>query len=133
MSDHDNSIEELETLFAAARQAKERPSDEVIAAIMVDAAAVQSRAKDSAAKDRPLPGITRGFYTLAQQFANAIGGWPAFGGLVTAGIAGLWVGLFPPSFLPDPVAQYYEITNENDVLAYNELDPAAWLGDEVEQ
>lgn len=33
-----------------------------------------------------------------------LGGWRGLGGLVTACAAGVWIGLSPPSFLPDPVS-----------------------------
>ncbi|APG46252.1 hypothetical protein [Phaeobacter porticola] len=39
---------------------------------------------------------------LRDLLAN-LGGWPALGGLVTASAVGLWIGLAPPAFLPDPI------------------------------
>lgn len=39
---------------------------------------------------------------MLAQLVVAIGGWPALGGLVAASAAGLWVGIAPPDFVPDP-------------------------------
>ena len=33
-----------------------------------------------------------------------IGGWPAMGGLVAAGVVGLWIGIAPPDVVDDAVA-----------------------------
>lgn len=38
-----------------------------------------------------------------QQFLRVLGGWPAMGGLAAACAAGVWIGVAPPDFLPDPV------------------------------
>ena len=33
---------------------------------------------------------------MLRQLVDALGGWPAVAGLATAGVAGLWIGAFPP-------------------------------------
>lgn len=56
-------------------------------------------------------GIQAGFGTpepprragLWSQLLAALGGWPTLGGLATACAAGVWIGVAPPNFLPDPV------------------------------
>ncbi|WP_238928789.1 hypothetical protein [Alexandriicola marinus] len=35
---------------------------------------------------------------------DLMGGWPAMGGLVAAGVVGLWIGLAPPDLVDDAVA-----------------------------
>lgn len=35
---------------------------------------------------------------------DLLGGWPAMGGLVAAGIVGLWIGIAPPDLVNDAVA-----------------------------
>lgn len=35
---------------------------------------------------------------------DLIGGWPAMGGLVAAGVAGLWIGIAPPELLNNVVS-----------------------------
>lgn len=88
---------ELDVLFAAARRDTDRMSEPLMARMVADAARVQ---EERAAHDVLRPEGTRpGFLT---QLLSAIGGWPAMGGLVAACAAGVWIGLSPPEFLPDP-------------------------------
>lgn len=127
MSDDTKAENNLEALFAEARQVPARPSEDLMAAILADAAAVQS--------ELGTPPVTqpreRFSLRIWQQFVSAIGGWPAFGGLAAASMAGLWIGISPPAFLPDPVEQIYQISSGEDVLAYNDIDLASWLGEEA--
>ncbi|WP_425043648.1 hypothetical protein [Primorskyibacter sp. S87] len=91
---------ELDAVLAAARQETEPLPSGLQARILADAATVQAELFDrSGGKGR---GQDNQLSPL-QQLAAALGGWPAMGGLATAGAAGLWVGLAPPAFVPDPV------------------------------
>ncbi|MFW8634432.1 hypothetical protein [Cribrihabitans pelagius] len=100
---------ELDGLFAAARAQRPGLPRDLEAAILGDAARVQEswaqerRARDScdSAGPRARPASRRPGW---RQLAAAVGGWPAMGGLAAAGVAGLWLGLSPPGFVPDPVA-----------------------------
>lgn len=81
-------IDELEAAFAAARGA-ETPSDDLVARVLADAAAVQAgtRANHSPA---PSPG------DQMTGWLSAIGGWLGAGGLATATAAGLVIGISAP-------------------------------------
>lgn len=81
----------LEAAFAAARTDAARPAPEaLLQRIAADADRV-GRAHRRVA--RPSAG-RRG---LLAQVVRAIGGWPALGGLASAGAAGLWLGFAPPA------------------------------------
>ena len=72
----------LDEFFEAARNAPAHPSDDLMARVAADAAREAPRPAQPA---RVRPGI---FETL--------GGWPALGGLVTATVAGVWIGVANP-------------------------------------
>ncbi|MFW8594871.1 hypothetical protein ACOHWE_11765 [Cribrihabitans neustonicus] len=102
----DPGLRELEDLFAAVRAERPGLPRKLEAAILADAVRVQQsyaekgRAPGGRAS-RTRPGPHRQGW---RQLAAAVGGWPAMGGLAAAGLAGLWLGLAPPDFVPDPVA-----------------------------
>lgn len=97
MADTDKALQELEDLFAAARAEPPAVPDQLTAAILEDAARVQPGLQAAApARRARLP--------LWRQLTEAIGGWPALGSLAAASAAGLWIGVAPPSFVPDPAA-----------------------------
>lgn len=88
---------DLEDLFAAARSARPPLPEHLNAEILADAAQLQPvRPAPAPRRSPPLP--------RWRQLLAAVGGWPAAGGLAMASAAGLWLGLAPPSFVPDPVA-----------------------------
>lgn len=62
-------------------------SDDLMARVLGDAERI-SRMR------RPVP--------VWEQMREAVGGWPALGGLAVASLAGLWIGFAPPAMLPDP-------------------------------
>lgn len=95
MADQNRSNDELELFFAAARQEARDWPEGLNARILADAAAVQTPAKTT--ERVAVPGKLR-------QLLGTLGGWPGMGGLVAACAAGLWIGVAPPAFLPDPVA-----------------------------
>jgi hypothetical protein len=79
----------LETLFQHARATPPAMSQAMMDRILADAVAQQPNAK------------LRGWRSIWQ----AIGGAPALGGLVTATAVGFWIGVAPPSSLPDIATQ----------------------------
>ncbi|ARE39621.1 Dihydroorotate dehydrogenase [Rhodovulum sp. P5] len=91
---------ELDTLFAAARTDRTEPSAAFLDRVMDDAmAACPAPAPErSARRSRPAPrGVLAGLVA-------ALGGWPAMGGLATAGLFGLWIGYAAPGPLtPTPL------------------------------
>ncbi|NVK15117.1 MAG: hypothetical protein HWE35_13190 [Rhodobacteraceae bacterium] len=97
MAETDKSLQELDGLFAVARNEPPALPDHLSAAILADAARVQPGGQPAApARAARQP--------LWRQLAEALGGWPALGGLAAASAAGLWIGVAPPAFMPDPAA-----------------------------
>lgn len=88
----DEKDEDMDLFFDAARAAAPQPSADLMARIMADAEAQQPVAVPLAPRQHP--GIIRGFLA-------AIGGWPAMAGMMTATVAGLWIGVNPPTGLED--------------------------------
>ncbi|WP_254655288.1 hypothetical protein [Roseobacter sp. GAI101] len=79
----------LESLFQDARAAPPQMPAGLMERVMADALALQSSPP------------ARGWRGLWQ----AIGGAPALGGLITATAVGFWIGVAPPSGLPEIAAQ----------------------------
>ncbi len=105
----------VDDLLQAARAQAPAPSDHLTARIMADAMAVQ--AGFAATPERaPRPGIWHDLFRF-------LGGWPAMAGLATATVAGVWLGAFPPGFLPDATDAYLGLDDD----AYL-IDTATGLG-----
>lgn len=85
---------ELDALFDVARAGRDapQPTPDFMARVLADALAEQARFTAPVGPAR----VPRW-----RQFLAAIGGWPAMGGLVTAAVAGLWLGISPPAALSD--------------------------------
>ncbi|WP_424979437.1 hypothetical protein [Leisingera sp. S232] len=120
MADEDKTLQELEDLFAAAREDRPELPHHLSAAILADAARAQPGAV-----------VRQGRLPLWRQLADAIGGWPALGGLAAASAAGVWIGLAPPSFVPDPVvlAGYEDSSN---VLGDGSYEMAVMLNEDLQ-
>ena len=78
----------LDDLFAQARQVSVQPPEDLVARIMADAAA-QQQASDMV-QSAPSVG-------LFSRLLETLGGWPAVSGLAAATVAGVWIGVAPPS------------------------------------
>lgn len=52
---------------------------------------------------------------LLSQLWGALGGWPALSGMAVAGAAGIWLGVAPPNFLPDPLNVVMQQGQQADV------------------
>ena len=83
--------EMLEEALDLARAEAARPAPEALLARVIADAAREARPARAAG---PRPG------RLAAALAS-LGGWPALGGLATAGVAGLWLGFSPPLAVED--------------------------------
>ncbi len=110
MADKDPVLTELEALLQAARSAPPVPSDQLMTSIVDDAGrvqaemaqfGVQTRMPDPAGAGTPSDLSEAGFFSW---LTSVMGGGLGLGGVACAGAVGLWIGLAPPSFLPDPVA-----------------------------
>ncbi|MCG7519094.1 hypothetical protein [Ruegeria sp. Ofav3-42] len=102
----------LDLLFAQAREKRPELPDDLAVRILTDAETVRlERRKPDETKTNPL--WTR---VLA-----GLGGWQGMGGLVAASMAGVWIGFSAPAFLPDP-ANYIYAQDVSFVVADLSLD-----------
>ncbi len=113
MAETDKDFEELEQFFAEARQGTGQVPGDLMQAILADADRVQA-----------------GFFAVVEiaptsgkwaQLRALLGGWPTFGGLAAACAAGVWIGLAPPSFLPDPAQFVTGSDTDIDLIGMGEL------------
>jgi len=127
MAELDKANQELDDLFAAARETPAALPDQLMMSILADATAARVEAMTAAPvagqQSQPRNGVGR-------QLMLAIGGLAGAGGLVAASALGLWIGLAPPSFLPDP-AQLVGYSDSTSV-PYDSYDLAMMLGEEVQ-
>jgi len=89
MTKRDMTETELDALFDAAHKSVPDPAPDFLARLEQDAA----RALAPRPAARPL-----GWFARLRQ---SIGGWGGLGGLVTATVAGFWIGVSPPASLAD--------------------------------
>lgn len=90
----DPKDDDLDTLFAQMQGLAVVPGDALMARVLADAASAQAAGWPV---PRPQPG-------LWDRMMAAIGGWPSVGGLAAATVAGLWIGVAPPTSLQDITA-----------------------------
>lgn len=118
---------DLDDLFAAARDARPAMPDHLTAAILQDAARQQAGSRPPAGQAKRRSGR----WAVLGQLIVAIGGWPAMGGLVAASAAGMWIGLAPPDFLPDPGA-LAGLGDDRQVMPYDGYEMAMMLSEELQ-
>lgn len=87
--------DDLVALFAQARSADTSPSDDLMARILGDADAVQDGFTPVQTSENP---------GLWARMMDALGGWPSLSGLAAATVAGIWVGVAPPSAIEELTA-----------------------------
>ena len=97
MVENDTEDSILEAHFAAARRVDADLPAGLAARMLADADQVQAARQEVGQE-----GVT-GATSRWRQLLALLGGWPAMGGLATACAAGVWLGIAPPDFLPDPV------------------------------
>lgn len=90
MTDTKITDQDLDVLFADARDMSIQPSAELTDAVMASAIATLENAQ---------PLHPRASVSLWQKMLDTLGGWPAMGGLATAAVMGVWVGISPPASL----------------------------------
>lgn len=94
--------DELDAVFAAAQGAPVALSSATMDTIM--AAAVAELEPDA------VPQSAGSVWW--QDLLHAIGGWPAMGGLATAAVMGVWIGISPPTALDGVTAVFETETAE---------------------
>lgn len=85
----------LDDLFATARTQAAPPNADLRARVLSDAQQVQAGFGAVAAPSRA---------GLWLRLMDALGGWPAVSGLAAATVAGVWIGIAPPSSIEDLTA-----------------------------
>lgn len=95
MMDENVNDTELEALFQQARATAPQMPDGLLARVLSDAETMQ-----------PAP-LRRGW----QAVFSALGGLPGMGGLITASCLGFWLGVAPPTGLPDLAGTVLGIEN----------------------
>ncbi|WP_341641031.1 hypothetical protein [Phycobacter sp. K97] len=133
MADTEDDLNGLDALFAEARQNRPEMPDNLTARILADAASVQAAHQGAMAVQRgPMGQAPRAAaLRLWHQFWRAVGGWPAMAGMATACGAGLWIGLAPPDFVPDPI-EIVQASAQTESLPYESYDLAVLLDEDIE-
>jgi hypothetical protein len=98
MDKTDREIRDLNHLLAAARQDQGHMPDALTERILADANSVQAEWHA-----QPGTASSRQHNRFWPQIRSVLGGWPGLGGMVAACSVGLWIGISPPGFAPDPV------------------------------
>ncbi len=83
-------MDELDKMLAQAREVS--PPEALMGRVLQDALATQM-----VPAPRPLPRAG-----LWQRCHDLLGGWQGMGGLVATSCAGVWIGISPPAYLPEP-------------------------------
>jgi len=108
MTDNKNNMVELDALLAGVRADTPAPPDALIARI-TEQASVEQKAFMKPPAKATRPGVLG-------QFIQALGGWPALGGLATAACAGVWLGINPPQSMALAAETYLGIENAVTLL-----------------
>lgn len=90
MAETERDIDGLEGYFAAARAVAPEPSPDFLARILADAEGEAARRDPEASGRRPSAEPRQGLWALLRA---GLGGWRGLGGMATAAVAGLWIGV----------------------------------------
>lgn len=101
----------LDAFFSAARDDRIGMPAGLAERMRADAAMVQAGFGRPVIADEP----QRRSGGLLSQLWGALGGWPALSGMAVAGAAGIWLGVAPPNFLPDPLNVVMQQGQQADV------------------
>ncbi len=98
MIEKDSENKLVDVLLDVAKDDAPRPSNDLMARVLADAVTTQAGFA-RVPPQTPTPPIWHDLFRF-------LGGWPAMAGLATATVAGVWLGVFPPGFLPDATDAY---------------------------
>jgi hypothetical protein len=104
----DPEMKKLDDLLGQAANVRPAVSDDLMARVLADAALLQ-----------PAPvgiSVVARRQNRWENLLDIIGGWPALGGLATAGIVGVWMGAAPPEGLETFAADLIGTTQSVDLL-----------------
>lgn len=100
----------MDDLFAIARGSEPDMSDDLRSRMLADAARVQTGWRSRVQRR-----------SWRASLGEILGGWPAMGGLVAAGLTGIWLGVSPPALLPDPLDLVSDRGLTFDIFAGDDL------------
>lgn len=114
MAEDTHEFEGLGSFFEAAKRDGGRLPEGLSDRILADAAREQALIIHSVERSS---GLRKWF----GQFRDVLGGWYGMGGLAAACAAGVWIGISPPTGLPDPVQLVFGTQTEMDLLSSDDL------------
>lgn len=110
-----DDMSDLDRMLHAARAGRDDLPEALAQRMLADAAGVQaSLARPAARPAAVAQDAWRGLLA-------ALGGWRGMGGLATACAAGVWTGVAPPEFLPDPAQLVLGLESETETLGFYDL------------
>ena len=115
MTDKDDFLgdQELERILAQLGQDAPEPTDDLMARILADAE--ESRVVPGARIDSVQDG-------LIDTIMSLLGGWKGAGGLVTAGLFGIWIGVSPPTLLETTTTDLWDIFSPDLTAGWSDYD-----------
>lgn len=108
-------MDRVEALLRAARDQPQEVPEGLMARVLADAGALQ-----------PTQAVPVAGPGLVARFTEFVGGWQGMGGLVAATCAGVWIGLSPPSYVPDAGALILGYASADDMTTTAELTSFGW-------
>lgn len=121
MAETDKAMKDLDDLLSAARETPLDLPDGLADRIVADAGSVQAGWASAPAAVPSRIGVW-------SQLRAALGGWPGLGGMAATCALGLWIGVAPPGFIPDPAGVLTPQTDDVDL--FDSFDMAAAMGEE---
>ncbi|MCE8526144.1 hypothetical protein KBY23_12780 [Ruegeria pomeroyi] len=111
-----DDMTDLDWMLHAARAGRDDLPEALAQRMLADAAGVQA-----SLTPRPVPGRDLHAHGAWRALLAALGGWRGMGGLATACAAGVWIGVAPPEFLPDPAQLVLGAQTETETLGFYDL------------
>ncbi|MEJ6399474.1 hypothetical protein [Yoonia sp. 208BN28-4] len=105
----DPKMDDLDKMLDLAARRAPPVGDDLMSRVLADAYDLQPASQ-------MVPKVRRSAWS---SFRDLIGGWPAIGGLATAGVAGVWIGFAPPVSLENLAADLVGTTQEVDLMGYS--------------
>ena len=107
------SDQELDAMLGELSQETPMPSDDLMARVLADAEDL-----------RIVPGSVNpqandGFIETILSF---LGGWKGAGGLVTAGVIGIWIGVSPPTSLETTTTAIWDVVSPDLTIGWSDYD-----------
>ncbi len=107
------SDRDLEAMLGKLEHNVPAPSDDLMARILADAEDL-----------RVVPGaqVAPAPEGIIDTILSILGGWKGAGGLVTAGVIGIWIGVSPPSSIETTTADLWDLVSPDLTGGWSEFD-----------